>query len=111
MKYRFLREVVPVAASSVLLSTACVYEFVDNQNEKNLESSIMTLNLSVDDMDNIEFIDKNNIESITYSSDNMSVIIKLKNNDIYYTGYYDTLLNKYIYTKINQKNKVYIKSN
>lgn len=123
MKCRHLREIVPAVASVALISLAYFNERVlaEGNNEKvdetNMdakyindnfvleENELIILNLDENDMSNYDMINSNEIESITYSNSKASITINLKDTNMYYSGYYDELCQKYIYIK--SKNKVY----
>lgn len=125
MKYRNLREIVPVVAIAAVLSAGYFNENVlakdkteDNIEPKYLngnsiihEHELIILNLSDKNMDNYDMINSDDIESIIYSDDKTNVTINLKNSDIYYTGYYNAFYQKYIYMRNNNKIKVFAKSN
>ena len=126
MKYRKLREIVPVVVLSALVTCAYLSDDVLAKQDDKLESVIpkyinkgisieendlVILNLDDGDLNNYDVVSSNCIESIQFSNNNENIIIKLKSSEIYYEGYYNCFYQKYIYNKKNVIEKTYIKSN
>ena len=125
MKYRNLRELVPILAVAAIVSAGYFHENVladcDEQNDDYIEpkylnsesflgnNELIILNLSDSDLSNYDTINSNQVKSIIYSENKEYITVYLKNSDIYYTGYYNIFYQKYIYTRNNDKIKEYVK--
>lgn len=125
MKYRNLRELVPVIALSALVASAYLSDDALAKTQDNLENKeisipknvnddfllkendIIVLNLSDLDLNYYDVISLDCIDNIEYTNDNEHIIIRIKNSEIYYDGYYNYFYQKYIYDKKNIKEKIY----